>query len=124
MGFTGYRGVTMRRWSARSIERRGRIAVAIDRPGMALSVCCGPDCVLTQRLLGSAVALPLGWLRDESTEALPLTVAIGTAAVSLEPSYWRRHRRKRCPGPFATANLANLRLCRQRALREAKGPAA
>ena len=45
--------------------------------------------------------MPFGWLLGESTEALLLTAAIGTAALSLGPSYWRRHRRKRCLGLFA-----------------------
>ena len=47
------------------------------------------------------MGLPFGWLLDESGEALLLTAAIGTAALSLGPSYWRRHRRKRCLGLFA-----------------------
>jgi hypothetical protein len=51
------------------------------------------------------VGLPFGWLLNESTEALLLTAAVGTAALSLGPSYWRRHRRKRCLGLFATGAI-------------------
>ncbi len=79
--------------------------MAVDRAGMALSVCCGLHCVVTPLLIGAAVGLPVGWLLSESTEALLLTAAIGTAALSLGPSYWRRHRRKRCLGLFATGAI-------------------
>ena len=91
--------------SARSIERRDGIGVAVDRAGMALSVCCGLHCIVTPLLIGAAVGLPVGWLLNESTEALLLTAAIGTAALSLGPSYWQRHRRKRCLGLFATGAI-------------------
>ena len=101
-GFRGYRNKKVRPLSVRLIERRDGIGVAIDRAGMALSVCCGLHCIATPLLLGAAVGLPLGWLLDESAETLLLTAAVGTAAVSLGPSYWRRHRRKRCLGLFAT----------------------
>ena len=83
------------------IDRRGGVGGVIDRAGMALSVCCGLHCIATPLLLGAAVGLPFGWLLGESTETLLLTAAIGTAALSLGPSYWRRHRRKRCLGLFA-----------------------
>ncbi|MDE0109019.1 MAG: MerC domain-containing protein [Bryobacterales bacterium] len=83
------------------IDRQDAVGAAIDRAGMALSVCCGLHCIATPLLLGAAVGLPFGWLLGESTEALLLTAAIGTAALSLGPSYWRRHRRKRCLGLFA-----------------------
>lgn len=102
VGFTGYRGTNVRQVSVRPIRRRDGIGVAIDRAGMALSLCCGLHCIATPLLLGAAVGLPLGWLLDESTEALLLTAAVGTAALSLGPSYWLRHRRKRCLGLFAT----------------------
>lgn len=82
------------------IDRQDAVGAAIDRAGMALSVCCGLHCIATPLLLGAAVGLPFGWLLGESTEALLLTAAIGTAALSLGPSYWRRHRRKRCLGLF------------------------
>ena len=87
------------------IERRNGIGVVIDRAGVALSVCCGLHCIVTPLLFGAAVGLPFGWLLEESTEALLLTAAIGTAALSLGPSYWRRHRRKRCLGLFATGAI-------------------
>ena len=87
------------------IERRDGIGVVIDRAGVALSVCCGLHCIVTPLLIGAAVGLPFGWLLEESTEALLLTAAIGTAALSLGPSYWRRHRRKRCLGLFATGAI-------------------
>ncbi len=77
------------------------MGAAIDRAGMALSICCGLHCVVTPLLIGSAAALPVGWLFDESTEALLLVAAVSTAALSLGPSYWRRHRRKCCLGLFA-----------------------
>lgn len=105
MGLTVYRDVRVRRWSVRSIERRDGIGVAVDRAGMALSVCCGLHCIATPLLIGAAVGLPVGWLLNESTEALLLTAAIGTAVLSLGPSYWRRHRRKRCLGLFATGAI-------------------
>jgi len=105
VGLTVYRDVRVRRWSVRSIERRDGIGVAVDRAGMALSVCCGLHCVVTPLLIGAAVGLPVGWLLNESTEALLLTAAIGTAVLSLGPSYWRRHRRKRCLGLFATGAI-------------------
>ena len=95
----------MRLWSARSIGRRAGTGVAIDRAGMVLSVCCGLHCIVTPLLLGTAVGLPFGWLLSESTEALLLTAAIVTAALSIGPSYWRRHRRKRCLGLFATGAI-------------------
>ena len=97
--------MSVQRWSVRSIERRDGIGVAVDRAGMALSVCCGLHCVVTPLLIGAAVGLPVGWLLNESTEALLLTAAIGTAVLSLGPSYWRRHRRKRCLGLFATGAM-------------------
>lgn len=100
--FTGYRSRKVRQLSVRLIERRDGIGVAIDRAGMALSVCCGLHCIATPLLLGAAVGLPLGWLLDESAETLLLTAAVGTAALSLGPSYWLRHRRKRCLGLFGT----------------------
>ena len=84
-----------------AFEWRDGVGVAIDRAGMALSVCCGLHCIGTPLLLGGAVGMPFGWLLDESTEALLLVAAIGTAALSLGPSWWRRHRRKRCLGLFA-----------------------
>lgn len=77
------------------------IESTIDRAGMALSICCGVHCVLTPMLVGIAAALPFGWLFDDSTEAILLAVAALTAVVSLVPSYWRRHRRKRCLALFA-----------------------
>ncbi|MXY69229.1 MAG: MerC domain-containing protein [Acidobacteriia bacterium] len=83
------------------IEGRDGLGAAIDRAGMALSVCCGLHCIATPLLLGAAVGLPFGWLFAESAETLLLTAAIGTAALSLGPSYWRRHRHKRCLGLFA-----------------------
>ena len=99
-----YRNLIVRLSSARSVERDGA-GEAIDRAGMVLSVCCGLHCILTPLLLGVAVGLPLGWLFDESTEALLLIAAVGTAALSLGPSYWRRHRRKRCLGLFAIGTI-------------------
>ena len=79
--------------------------MAVDRAGMALSLCCGLHCIVTPLLLGAAVGLPFGWLLDESTETMLLTAATGTAVLSLGPSYWRRHRRKRCLGLFATGAI-------------------
>lgn len=79
--------------------------MVIDRAGMTLSLCCGLHCIVTPLLVGAAVGLPFGWLLHESTETLLLTAAIGTAALSLGPSYWRRHRRKRCLGLFATGAI-------------------
>ena len=102
VGFAGYRGTNVRQRSVRLIERRDGFGVPIDRAGMALSVCCGLHCVVTPMVIGAAVGMPFGWLLDESTEALLLAAAVGTAALSLGPSYWRRHRRKRCLGLFAT----------------------
>ncbi len=75
--------------------------IAVDRTGMALSLCCGLHCILTPLLIGVAAALPVGWLFDESTEALLLAAAVLTALVSLGPAYWRRHGRKRCLVLFA-----------------------
>ena len=95
----------VRRWSVRSTEWRDGIGVAIDRAGMALSLCCGLHCIMTPLLLGAGAGLTLGWLLEESTEALLLTAAIGTAALSLIPSYLRRHRRKRCLSLFATGAI-------------------
>lgn len=83
------------------IERRDGVGTAIDRAGMALSVCCGLHCIVTPLLLGAAVGLPFGWLLAESAETFLLAAAVGTAVLSLGPSYWRRHRRKRCLGLFA-----------------------
>lgn len=68
---------------------------------MALSLCCGLHCIVTPLLVGAAAALPIGWLLEESTEAWLLLIALTTAALSLAPSYWKRHRRKRCLGLFA-----------------------
>jgi len=68
---------------------------------MALSLSCGLHCLFTPLLIGVAAGLPIGWLLDESTEALLLAAAVLTGALSLGPSYWRRHRRKRCLGLFA-----------------------
>ena len=65
------------------------MGAAIDRAGVVLSLSCGLHCGVTPLLLGAVVGLPFGWLLEESTEALLLTAAIGTAAVSLGPSYWR-----------------------------------
>ena len=79
--------------------------MAMDRAGMALSVCCGLHCVVSPLLIGAAVSLPFGWLLDESGEAVLLTAAVGTAALSLGPSYWRRHRHKRCLGLFAAGAI-------------------
>ena len=81
--------------------RQGGLGTVIDCAGMVLSVCCGLHCIATPLLLGVAVGWPFGWLLDESTEALMLLALIGTAALSLGPSYWRRHRQKRCLGLFA-----------------------
>ena len=68
---------------------------------MSLALCCGLHCIVKPLLLGAAVGLPVGLLFDE-TEALLMAASVGTAALSLGPSYWRRHRRKRCLGLFAT----------------------
>jgi len=68
---------------------------------MALSLSCGLHCLFTPLLIGVAAGLPIGWLLDESTEALLLAAAVLTGALSLGPSYWRRHRRKRCLAMFA-----------------------
>lgn len=83
------------------MEHRDGIEATIDRAGMALSLCCGLHCVLTPLVIGTAAAMPFGWLFDESTEALLMVVAALTGVVSLGPSYWRRHRRKRCLVLFA-----------------------
>ena len=104
VSLTWYRNLGVRLGSVRLIERDGT-GVAIDRAGMVLSVCCGLHCVVTPVVFGAAVGLPLGWLFDESTEALLLIAAVGTAALSLGPSYWRRHRRKRCLGLFAIGTI-------------------
>ncbi|MDE0624196.1 MAG: MerC domain-containing protein [Bryobacterales bacterium] len=101
MGRLASRGILIRIVTVvGKIDRQDAVGAAIDRAGMALSVCCGLHCIATPLLLGAAVGLPFGWLLGESTEALLLTAAIGTAALSLGPSYWRRHRRKRCLGLF------------------------
>ena len=73
-----------------------QFGAAIDRAGMALSLCCGFHCVVTPLLIGAGAGLPFGWLLDESTEAVLLAAAVLAAALSLGPSYWQRHRRKRC----------------------------
>lgn len=83
-------------------ERRHAIGAAMDRAGMALSMCCGLHCIATSLLLGATAGLPLAWLLNESTEAVLLSFAVGTAALSLGPSYWLRHRCKRCLVLFAT----------------------
>jgi len=80
--------------------REDGIGQVVDRFGMALSLCCGLHCIVTPLLIGAAAAFPVGWLFEESTEALLLVAAITTAAMSLGSSYWRRHRRKRCLGLF------------------------
>ena len=98
MGLTEYRGLSVRQRSVRSVERQHGIGVAIDRAGMALSLCCGLHCIGTPLLLGAAVGLPFGWLVDELTEVLLLTAAIGSDALSLGPSYRRWLRRKPCLG--------------------------
>ena len=77
------------------------IGATIDRAGMALSLSCGLHCLFTPLLIGVAASLPIGWLFDESTEVLLLAAAVLTGALSLGPSYWRRHRRKRCLAMFA-----------------------
>ena len=82
-------------------ERRDGVGAAIDRAGMALSLSCGLHCTFTPLLIGLAASLPIGWLLDESTEVLLLAAAVLTGALSLAPSYWRRHRRKRCLAMFA-----------------------
>ena len=101
----GYYQANVRWWPVRPTQRRVEVGVAIDCAGMALSVSCGLHCIVTPLLLGVAVGWPFGWLLDESTEALLLTAAIGTAALSLGSGYWRRHRRKRCLGLFATGAI-------------------
>lgn len=75
-------------------EWRDGIGATIDRAGMALSLSCGLHCILTPLLIGVAASLPVGWLLDESTEALLLAAAV----------------------------LVNLRLCRQCARCEAEVP--
>ena len=82
-------------------EGRDGIGATIDRAGMALSLSCGLHCIFTPLLIGVAAGLPIGWLYDESTEVLLLAAAVLTGALSLGPSYWRRHRRKRCLAMFA-----------------------
>ena len=82
-------------------DRNDGIVATIDRVGMALSVSCGLHCIFTPLLIGAAAGLPIGWLYDESTEVLLLAAAVLTGALSLLPSYWRRHRRKRCLAMFA-----------------------
>lgn len=82
-------------------ERRDGIGATIDRAGMALSLSCGLHCIFTPLLIGVAASLPIGWLLDESTEVLLLAAAVLTGALSLGPSYWRHHRRKRCLAMFA-----------------------
>ena len=116
------------------------MGAAIDRAGMALSLSRGLHCTITPLLIGLAASLPIGWLLDESTEALLLAAAVLTGALSLAPGYWRRHRRKRCLAMFAagerwepwtvasgaallaTAHFVNLRLCLQCARCEAEEP--
>ena len=70
------------------------MGAAIDRACMALSLSCGLHCTFTPLLIGLAAGLPIGWLLDESTEALLLAAAV----------------------------LVNLRLCRQCARCEAEVP--
>ena len=91
----------MRQESLDAGAGRLEISEAVDRAGMALSLCCGLHCLLTPLLVGFAATLPIGVLFEESTEAALLTVAVVTGAVSLAPSYLLRHRRKRCLGIFA-----------------------
>ncbi len=100
------------------------MGAAIDRAGVVLSLSCALHCGVTPLLLlGVVVGLPFGWLLEESTEALLLTAAIGTAAVSLGPSYWRLHRRKRCLGLFA-AGVTFVALAKLGPVVEALEPAA
>ena len=75
-------------------ERSDGMGAAIDRACMALSLSCGLHCTFTPLLIGLAAGLPIGWLLDESTEALLLAAAV----------------------------LVNLRLCRQCARCEAEVP--
>ena len=82
-------------------EPRDGIGATIDRAGMAVSLCCGLHCIFTPLLIGVAASLPIGWLLEESTEVLLLLAAVLTGALSLGPSYWRHHRRKRCLAMFA-----------------------
>jgi hypothetical protein len=97
----GYRSWEVRQQPAHVLTQGNEFGAVIDRAGMALSLCCGLHCIVTPLLIGAAAALPIGWLFDESTEAWLLIAAIVTAALSLGPSYWRRHRRKRCLALFA-----------------------
>jgi len=83
------------------MERRDGIGATIDRAGVALSLSCGLHCIFTPLLIGVAASLPISWLLDESTEVLLLAAAVLTGALSLGPSYWRRHRRKGCLAMFA-----------------------
>ncbi len=93
-------------------ERRDGIGATIDRAGMALSLSCGLHCIFTPLLIGVAASLPIGWLLDESTEVLLLAAAVLTGALSLGPSYWRHHRRKRCLAMFAVGvGLLGLGVC-------------
>ena len=91
--------------SVRSSECRDGIGVAIDRAGIGLSVCCGLHCIATPLLLAAPAGLTVGWLLDESTEALLVTAAIGTAALSLGRSYWRGQSHRLCLGLFATGAI-------------------
>ena len=82
-------------------DRNVGFVATIDRAGVALSLSCGLHCIFTPLLIGVAAGLPIGWLYDESTEVLLLAAAVLTGALSLGPSYWRRHRRTRCLAMFA-----------------------
>ena len=65
-----------------------------DRTGIALSVACGVHCALAPFLIGAAAVLP--WLVSETTEFWLLAGSVTIAVSSLLPSYWLKHRRKRC----------------------------
>ena len=88
-----------------------------------MSVCCGLHCIVAPLVLGLAVGWPLGWLLSEPAESLLMAVAIGIPAMSLGPSYWRRHRRKRCLGLFGAGAIL-LALAKFGPVNESLEPAA
>ena len=133
-------------------ERRDGIGATIDRANLALSLDCGLPCIFTPLLIGLAASLPIGRLFDGSTEVLlaaaVLTGALslgpgywrrhrrkrclalfglGTgllALAKLGPVGKRWEPRTVACGAtlLATAQLVNLRLCRQCARCEAEEP--
>jgi hypothetical protein len=75
--------------TARTATTGGRL----DRAGVVASLVCALHCALTPMLIGLLPLAGLGLLADERTEWVFIAAAFVIGALSLLPSYARRHRR-------------------------------